>query len=332
MTTQAAIEQSIRRNLPILFGNREPADDDAFLKRFDSLAEYAATVSEPFLRSETTRYQSILLYVSLVFVSIGLFGIGQITFGETLLFVDRRLLFVYTVFIAAVAVIFLMKAYVDYQRANFSRSKNFRAITEMREVLDVSSLRKNVQYYFWEEISNTIGRAYEPFHDAMSKSLDQAPDVVPTSTNLFTMDLKELRKIPELTATIEANEKCLAELSDELAKDVAKFEEKAEIILKAREAAGHDDPYRVFSDSSFERINKAFDECLGSWFDLRNRLQDENLSVIFGEATNSSQQKRAKAVLRLLERIQRIRRLYVGLEVFAPVLFAAVAIFYVWSQ
>jgi hypothetical protein len=86
MITQAEIEQSVRSNFPIIFGQSESVDTDVYLKKFRSLVNFAATATKPFMRAETTRYQSILLYVSLVFVSISLLELDTLcaNISETL--------------------------------------------------------------------------------------------------------------------------------------------------------------------------------------------------------------------------------------------------------
>jgi hypothetical protein len=103
VNTKAEIEQSIRNQLPIIFGEKDSVDRDAFLQKYNALVDYAAAVSAPFLGSETIRYQSMLLYVSLLFLAVRLFRIGQIKIGESPVPVDRNLLVIYALLIVDVS-------------------------------------------------------------------------------------------------------------------------------------------------------------------------------------------------------------------------------------
>src|SRR5215831_12037578 len=104
MKTQAEIEQSIRDNLPIIFGGKDSVERQAFKQKYDALVDYAASVSAPFLGPETVRYQSMLLYLSLIFLSLNLFKIGQIKFSEMLFNVDKKFVIFYSIFIGTIIV------------------------------------------------------------------------------------------------------------------------------------------------------------------------------------------------------------------------------------
>src|ERR1700722_10568087 len=152
MSTEAEIKQSIRNDLAILFGESEPTDLRVFREKYNRLVEYATAVSAPFLGPETIRYQSMLLYVSVLFLSISLFKLGGIKVFDTVLSVDHKLLVAYEVFIGMVIVIFLVKAYVDYLRARFTRSRNAGVGSELAALMSAGLVKRHIQHYFWLEI------------------------------------------------------------------------------------------------------------------------------------------------------------------------------------
>jgi hypothetical protein len=92
MRNQAEIEESIRNNLSIVFGKAESVDRVAFLEKYNRMLDYATTVSQPFLSPETIRYQSTLLYASLIFISLSLFHLPNIQIVANAVSVNRRLL------------------------------------------------------------------------------------------------------------------------------------------------------------------------------------------------------------------------------------------------
>ena len=123
---------------------------------------------------------------------MSLFQIGKIKIGESLISVDRNLLVIYTIFIGAIIVIFLIKAYLDYQRARFVRGRNDQVISELQLMTRIGLLKKQIQEHFWLEIFDVIGCAYKPYADAASQLLNMPSDFKHTSMNLLNLDLNKL--------------------------------------------------------------------------------------------------------------------------------------------
>ena len=328
MSTKAEIEQSIRNNLPIIFGDIDSVDRDAFRQKYDALVDYAATVSAPFLGAETIRYQSMLLYVSLLFLSVSLFRIGKIKIGESLVSVDAKLLVIYALFIGAITVVFLTKAYVDYQRARFVRARNDQARLELRELMTVGLLRKHIQEYFWLEMFDAIGRSYKAYDDAARATLNKPPEFKHISMQALSLDRTALSKNSDTKAEIARQDAYLATLVAELTDDENPFRKEAEAILSSARAQP-EDPLMAYSARSYEEIRAAYDQTLGKWLDARNHLTDEHLDIVMENMGKGPEVHRLEAMVHVLKRMGSIRRIYAALEIVTPVAFAIFAILYV---
>jgi hypothetical protein len=331
MSTKEEIEQSIRNNFSIIFGKSDPVDFGAFQRKYNALVDYAATVSAPFLGAETIRYQSMLLYVSVLFLSVSLFWIGRIRIGESLVSVDRNLLVIYAVFIGAVIVVFLTKAYVDYQRARFVRARNDEvldeAVSELQGLITIAFLRRRIQQYFWQELSDAIGRSYQPYADAVAAALNKQPNFEHIPMRVWRLDRTALSENPDTKAEIARQDEFLAGLVAALTDDEKRFREKAEIILSTAQARS-EDPGMSFSDS-YQNIRAAYEQCLSKWSDARDDLASEELHLAVKNMGNTSEVVGTEAMVRVLKRIRTIRRIYAALEIAAPVALAIFAILYV---
>jgi hypothetical protein len=326
MTTEAQIEQSIRSNLSLIFGDSEAVEYGAFRQKYNALVDYAAAVTAPFLGAETIRYQTMLLYLSLLFLSISLFKIGNVKIGDTVVSVDSKLIVVYSVLILIVIAIFLVKAYVDYQRAHFVREKNQEVITELREMMSVGLLRKHIQEYFWLEIFDAIGRSYKAYDDAWRAATGSPAEFKLMSMQALTLDRARLAKIPETRADIERLDAYLAELTAQIANDEKHFRFASDSALKAPQSS---DPFEDFSLPSSIKISDAFDQHLRKWFKVRNSLTDKHMDFVFEKAGKDHERVRLNAMVEVLQKIEPIRRIYVTLEIVAPVLFSIFCILYV---
>jgi hypothetical protein len=328
MNTQAEIERSITSNLSLIFGESETVDYSAFRQKYNALVDYAAAVTAPFLGPETIRYQSMLLYLSALFISISLFRIPGLKIGDSVVSVDRKLLVVYAIFILTVIAIFLIKAYVDYQRAHFVRAKNEEVQLELRELMSVGLLRKHIQEYFWLEIFDTIGRSYKIYDDTARASLNRPSEFTPTSMQSLRIDRASLSKIPETKAEVERLDAYLTGLVAELAEDEKRFREASELILSSAQSQS-DDPILSFFDRPYEKIRAAFDQYLAKWFNARSVLTDKHGDLVMETMAKNPENARLEAMAHVLERIGNIRRVYAALEIVAPVLFAIFSILYV---
>ena len=240
--------------------------------------------------------------------------------------IDKNLLVLYAIFIAAVSLIFLLKASVDYRRAIFTLSRNSEAIRDIPSLLQVAYLKEQIQWYFFEQISNAIGLAYKPYFEATAKSLNSASDFKLIDRRIHKIDLDGLRKIPDLLADIEDQEKYVAEISAKLATDVTEFKQRAESIVTARQVQSDSPYYQLRINDSYNKITEAFDQCLSSWVRALDQLEKEVISW----AINSRGTRPVDAVANVVNQIRTIRRLHAMLEICFPVVFALATILYVF--
>ena len=328
MSTKAELEKSIRDNFSIIFGLSESVARDAFLLRYNAFLDSAAAVSASVLGPETIRYQSMLFYVSVLFVSVSLLRLGKIKVFDNLISVDRRLLVIYAVFIGAIIVVFLIKAYVDYQRALFVRDRHQQVTTELRDLIAVGLSKRHIQEYFWLELFDAIGRTYKVYDDAGREAANSAPEFRHTPSQVFILDRKALYKNIDTKAEITRQEIFLASLVTELTADETRLRDEAEIILSPARAQP-EDPLTFFTDRRYEKIRAVFEQTLDKWFVVRNSLTDEHLDSVMENLRYSQETQQLDAMIHRMKRILKIRRVYAAIEVAAPVLFAIFAILYV---
>jgi hypothetical protein len=89
--------------------------------------------------------------------SASLLKIKGVKVFETLVPVNHRLRLTYTVFIAFVAVVFLIKVWSDIKRSQFARKKTSEAVNELTRLIELGTLRKNIQVHFWIDLFEAIG-------------------------------------------------------------------------------------------------------------------------------------------------------------------------------
>jgi hypothetical protein len=329
MHTQAEIEQSITKHLAILFGGNDSVESQAFIQKYNALVQYVANVSAPFLGPETVRYQSMLLYFSLIFLVLNLFRVGKIKLSEILFTVDKRFLIFYGIFMGAITVIFLSKAYVDYQRARLVRSQNVEASAEVRELITIAMLRKHIQQFFWLEIFDAIGQSYKAYSDAASSAIGSDQNFEPIKMQAFTIDRAALTKIPETEAELKAQESYLKKLISQLNGDEMLFRKEVEPILVEARTKQNDPRYAFDVPSPYDKIKAVYERTLGKWMEARNHLTDVHLDFVLKQGANAPENLKLEAVMQVLRRMVTIRRIYASLEVFVPIAFATATIAYV---
>jgi hypothetical protein len=202
---------------------------------------------------------------------------------------------------------------------------------KQRQLLISIGLQKRwIQEYFWLELFDVIARSYKTYSDAAAEAVNGSSDYEPTPMNVINLDRELLCRVPELADEIATQDENLAALRAELQDDEGKFGEQAKIILSEARLLPPDDPHEQLRSNSYERVTKAYDECLRNWFDARNKLTDEHLSQKLKEMTDNPELPRIKAMGSVLKNILKIRRIYAVLEIYAPVVFAVGTILYVW--
>jgi len=324
------IENSLREALSIVLGRVNSVDRAEFNTRFQLLVDSAVARSSPVLGVETVRYQGILLYASLIFLSVPLFAVRTIKFGDAPITVDGHLLLFYSIFIAMISIVFVVKAYVDYERASFTGFGNAAAMMEAHHLVQIALLKRRIQSYFFLEFFDAVAKTYQRYTDADAKlSGNQAADP-PSRMNALLIDRVAFGREAELAAELDRQDKLYGALNAELEADVVHFDQAALLIVNTG-AAETDDEYKSYEQRPRGRLEKAYGEWLRPWLEARNQINDEHLDAILATAGDSPELKRLHSIAFVQEQAAKIQRVYVAFEVLAPLLFALAAIIYTYS-
>jgi hypothetical protein len=329
MHRKEEIKLWVRRGFPILFGYESFVDSDDFTAKYDSLNDSASTASAPYLASETVRYQTILLVYSVLLASASLLRIKGIKVFETVVSFNHRLRLSYTVFIAFVAVVFLIKVWSDIRRSQFTRKKTNRAVAELTRLIELGNLRKNIQHDFWVDLSEAIGRSFKVYMDARSEAANKQESLERREMKKFPLvDLEKGREVSELAAEIEKQEQNFTRLNNLLSLDENKFKRKAAAILDTHRAAPKDELYFMQSDT-YDDLKSAYDDTIGPWIDGRSELTKEVLDL---SLQSNREYRLLEAIVNMWKELQLIRWVYVVLEIVAPLAFATIVSWYVLSH
>jgi hypothetical protein len=326
MRSKEDIKQSIRGNLPILFGKSGVAAPKIVQEKFAALNDSVLAVLEPFLKPETIRYQSILIYSTLIFLSFSLLRIEKFKFGEGVVVVDQRLIHVYMAFMIGVAIIFIIKIYVDLGRARLARKKNLRVVDELTQWLRITISRKTIQHYFWLQIFDQIGRAYRFYDDAVDQLVPNRIGVKPTPVNVLSLEADKLRTIPELETEFTAQETHFGALTRELAEDENAVTQGTKTILASLAQRPTDDATR---EAAAAQLGDLYARRLENWMKARNELVDEVFSMHFVLPSETKEYQLTREVEDTMNRMLRLLRVYTAVDIILPLVFAAFGIIYV---
>ena len=313
MSTEEEIKGLVRNNLPLLFGE----EDDWSFPAEGAVADHSAALSAPVLSDETIRYQSMLLYVSALFLAVTAFKIREIKLGDNPILVDRSLLIIYAIFIAVVILIFCIKVSLDYQRASFIATKSDLELWKFEKSRKAQFDIQSIQSYFTQELSAAISCSYEVYQNALRKAGNEPPDH--TQVPARPLSLENVPRNVDTRTEIARLNTYLQRPFVELAADENYFQKEVEGILGVPGRAQSEDLVKTK-----EKIDAACDQHLRKWFNARAQLAHERL-----DASLKSKQDKWEALLRLAERRRTIQSRYRNLEVVAPIIFAIGAIVYV---
>jgi len=323
------IEDLIQGGLPILFERAAPVDRKDFSEKYDALNDCASASSAPYLSADTIRYQTIIVVYSLLLASISLLKIKGVKVFEAVVVVNHKLRVIYIAFIAVVTIVFLIKVWSDQKRAKFSGNKKDQAVSELTRLIKRGILKKTIQHHFWIKIFESIGRTYKAYVDAQREVINNPQPFEPGELPVkLPVDLGELRKDPELATEIESQERNFGRISILLAKDESKFKHEAKALLDAHRAAPKD-VYSMLRSNTYEKLELAYKDSLGPWMDARMALSDEVLRLVLKP---SPENQSLEAIVKILKQLRLVRRVYVALEIIAPLAFAAVVSWYVLSH
>lgn len=331
MDKKERIKSSLREGLSIVLGRVNSLDRAEFTKRFQLLVDAAAARSAPVLGAETVRYQGILLYASLILVSVALFAIRTIKIGDAAISVDRHVLLFYAVFIAMIAIVFAVKAVVDYKRASFFTGiTSVAAMGQAQHLVQVALLKQHIQNYYFFEFVDAVAKAYHRYSNADAKLTGRKETDPPSSMNALLLDRVAFGRDPELAAELDRQERLHGPLNAELAADVGQFDQAA-LVIASSSGAETDDEHQPYEERPRGKLQKAFVEWLRPWLDARNQIGDEHTDAVLANGDDSPELKRLKAINSVLKQPTRIQRVYVVLEIIAPLVFALAAIVYAYS-
>lgn len=318
------LEGLISHAFPITFGYAQEVDEDDYIAKRNAVTDYATAVTGPFLSTETVRYQSMLLYLSFIYLSIKLFNLGHFKLSGDSIIIDKHFLILCAILMVMITTLFLFKSYVDYLRTRFVREKNDHVISDLTKLISIGQLRGRIQFYFWQRLFYGIGEKYKSVIAAHAKALDEEPDIEDRQLDSsYDIDLDSLREIPELLEEIKLREGFLTSFIAEVTHDEGRFRDKVDtIFFKFRPCAD-----LVFQqDNRWNQVQEVYKECLAPWFDARNKLANR----VIDEKGGSLPLHRSKALVSALKRVRRIRVAYSIMEVVMPVLFTAIAILYAY--
>ncbi|MDO6414277.1 hypothetical protein Q4F19_07770 [Sphingomonas sp. BIUV-7] len=320
------LEARVRAQFPLVFSLKDPVDNEAYAVRRNALVDYATAVSVPPLSVETVRYQTMLLTSALVFVSFGLLDVASFKLADATIALDWKAFLLFGMFVFGVGAIFSFKAWVDYDRAGFSRTKNDTAILEVRNLIAVAQISERVEQYYREQMDRAITDAYRVYNEKIMASVDGAPLTTP-DIQFITIDVTEIRKLPEMAGVIDAQEAWLAEIRADIAADLRRLVDKADEALHAdrleKEKAGA--PY-LAPRRARRVIKTAYEETLHPWVEMRSALSSKGLRAAFDRGDQQFIYNRLEELNDLLKKVLRIRRWTFRLEVILPLLFALGAI------
>ena len=313
--TQADIERAFREHLPRVFGLRAREDRATFREKYVAFLDDVDRASAAFLSPETIRYQSSVLYASVLFVVVVLFRVGTIKIVDTSVAVDLTFLVIYTIFIAMIAVLFSLKFLLDRERASTGKKKQDEAYRELKELIELRAQKTLIQHHFWLEAQNRIRHVFDE-QDAAIAALVPSSETGPARMDMLELDpidVEALRRDPEFVAEIEEHEAFLAQLDGDVAYDERLFRD-----------AGWS------SSRQMTDVAEAFEQYLRKWDKALQALLDESLDVAVRPLDKNPLWTQTISTVDTVVASWKVRSRYVWLELIAPMAFAVLAVLGVW--
>jgi hypothetical protein len=311
--TKEEIQQYIKTNLPLEFGLQETMEATIYRQKFNAYLEFVIARVSPTLSAETVRYQSMLYYLTLLLLAVRFLRVTGFKMGETAIAVAPSVIVLYEILLGAIAVVFMLKAYPDYQRADIASLRNVQAAVDVQEFFSISIAKKMLEDYFWVSLFDVIGERYKSYDDALSVATGQQPNFTHTAMLSKTFDLEVYKKVPELKDRIDTLQAFVDELKSALDRDDQSFLYEVSLLQKQVP-----DPNKIIFPSLFAKTEDAYAKHLQKWIDARNELVSTSLDSVFEHAL--PEKKRLDAMLNLTRRF-RIRLFYTTIEVLTPVIF-----------
>jgi hypothetical protein len=318
------LEELIRGQFPLVFGDAELVPTEKFLLAYKDVADYVAKSAEPPFKSETHKQQATLAVAAIGLIAIILFKVGEVKIGDAKVFVDETVLVWYGVVLAVMLVVFWLRAFLDFARAKLGMERDSDKLNVLSDAVQLSFVRKNIQYYYWLKLFDGIGAHYDAYQQAQAQSGTAAPSShIPMQ--VVELDLPALKKIDELKEEIASHDEFVNSMLREIAVDVERFGNR---VLEVDDADAGKAGKGAQSWSRYATLDGLFNKLLAPWFDARNALSSVSLSAALDKAT-MRESKMLDAQIALLKKALRIRRLYAFTELVLPTILAIGAIAYV---
>lgn len=330
MRTQAEIGKDLRDHFPLVFGTADPIARSTFRRAYKRLVRDTREVAEPYLRRETLHYQSLVLYTTLALLVIKLFKLDKISFIHGDIVVDRSFYVFYTILIALLVSLFLIKAWMDAYRAELLRQEKDSVLLELSNRLAIAAQRIRIQEHYWLEVFDVIGRTYETYSNATARAIGIPDSFRHVSMNVISLDRGRLSN--EFASEVDQYDKYLAAVKVRVGEDEGSFKVEAGQILAKASQSEHPQPGLAHEvPDSYSEIVKIFDAHLRPWFDARNSLATEAASVAVSQLA-AGLNADTTALNRLIGREHRRRFVYAAIEICAPAAWAIGAVVYVWLR
>jgi hypothetical protein len=333
------IKSSVLAALPFAFANSGSDDASSFRERYVSFSDFVAKATKSPLSSETGRYQSLLLYLSLLFAGVCFLGPQIIKFDpfkEKADFVgSTTFMLLMSVLIVAVGTIFVLKALIEYKTNELSLIKDSVSSPQLTAFIRLCLTKTIIDRYNWLCIFDEIGATYKLYSDTTADVLRVPKDFthIPLKHE-YIVDLDELAKVPELANVIAARREFVNKALSALQKDRSNFEDLIKPIIgkyeKTENSEPNDDTLTLLSSKTdfhdMGEIENSFSTTLGKWFDARGDLSLNELHI----SKEDPLTKMEKDVVNLVKRSKLIRRTTLCLEIIFPLAFAIIVLGASW--
>lgn len=320
MEDAGALEQSVRQQFPLLFGDQAVVSTEEFRACHNAVARWAVAAAQPALHAETYKQQWLLASASIGLFALVFFKVGEVRIGDVQVAVDAAVLIWYGVFLALLLASFLLRARLDWRRAMLARKVDADWLYRLQELVREADTRRTQQLHQWLELSHQIGMRYAAYDEALQRPSEPGVDL-----RVVTMDIAAMRHDPRWREELAAHERFIAALLRRLDSDVERFK---------RRVAAHDEATRRHGGTTqrrFEQVSTLFEQQLGPWFAMNKAISDL-LARHATERRDPPELAMLQSQEALLKKTRSIGRQYLLTEIVLPALLALSALGYaLWT-
>jgi hypothetical protein len=318
--TEEGIRSSILAALHFAFG---PVDASTFRQRLETLSDFAAKYTKSPLTTETARYQSLLIYLSLIFLAIQLFGPNAISvitpFSRTELH-DAVFMALFSALIIAVALIFAMKVFVDYTVAGFTiTSETFAALEVANSIPTLEANKTRVDNHYVVSLLNIIGQTHRTYEETVKGATGYRvfpSGLIKIPEDFFKVNFEELGKGQALSSFLEDRKEFISEVKRHLEEDLSNCTRGVKSIKKLG----------VRNWQRRKEIKTVYSTTLEKWVSAGKQIGKQFLFLSQEEVYR----KRTDAIRDVLRRARIADRIIKTCEVTLPIAFALLVLGCYW--